>query len=92
MTFEYTPLNDSELIKTIAGAYPEHFSEDDVNEGDVRDFISDQFAGVPTDKLADLMGRLLMMTPTVDNFQTEQQEHSFEGRREVTAVRVNNQF
>lgn len=71
---DYTALSKSELYATISGAYSEIL--DGASDDRVRAFIIEHFGS--EDRAADLLGRVIMMTPAIDNYVTHQQEHLFE--------------
>lgn len=70
----YTALSKSELYATISGAYPEIL--DGASDDRVRAFIIEYFGS--EDRAADLLGRVIMMTPAIDNYATRRHEHLFE--------------
>ena len=69
-----TPLTDLEMVELIWACYPDDYTGDESDEdwNKALDFV-DQLEGF--DDIADLLGRIVMLTPTVDSMLSNKTFH-----------------
>lgn len=57
---KYTPLDDLEIVELLWAAYPERFKDESNEDWDAALQLADEINGF--DELADLLGRVVMLT------------------------------
>lgn len=68
------PLDDLELFEVLQQAYPEKFPDDtNTSWGAAMEYAD----GMEFDEIRDLLGRVLMMTPTVTSELSKTEYHAF---------------
>ena len=67
------PLDDLEMFELLQAAYPEKFPDDEDKTWDAAQEFADEISGF--DALADLLGRVVMLTMPMESGMTKRLSH-----------------